>query len=139
MVCNKDNIIIISPKLLMRGPAYGCEEKTKDDWLHCEKGHNLSVFGFDDWLLLETKGTDFELYNNNDRLARCSITNNQIAVVFEDNINDYNPYFKKWFEEHPFKAIRIPEFDGSIYIEGDKIVGKKDGLVFESYIINEDV
>lgn len=133
MTINNETIIIISPKLLMRGLAYGCEEQTKDDWLYCKKGEELSSLGFDDNLLLKTKGSNFELYNDNERLARCTITNNQICVVYESDIYDYNPYFKKWFEEHPYKCIRIKDFDGIIYIEDDKLIGKGN-INFESYV-----
>lgn len=138
MVCDNKNIIIISPKLLIRGPVYGCDELRKDDWLFCDKGYNLEAFGFINPLVTTTKGSELELYKNNsteikDRIDRCVIVNNQISVVFEDDILNYNPYFKKWFMEHPNHAVRLENYNGTVNIIDNQIIGTGD-INFKSYV-----
>lgn len=127
------NLIIISPKLLMRGPAYGCNEQTKDDWLACEYGKNLSRFGFKDYFIFDVHGSELELYNDNKRLDRCTITGNQVSIVNEKDVYNYNPYFKKWFEEHPNKTIKLENFTGKVDLVENVVIGIGN-INFKSYV-----
>lgn len=143
--CTNESIVIVSPKMIIRGPQFGCTELRKDDWLFCDKGEKMQVFGFDEYLLIHPDSEEVEIYvegSNTDtvigRLGRVKVLENQVAVFKLNDLLDYNLYFTKWWECHSHYATVIKHFTGTVKVVDNELIGKGEHLNFISYAGKRD-
>lgn len=121
-----NNLIIISPDKVIRGPHTGCTGKYEDDWAFCKRGKDMAALGFNNYTIFETDADELEIFIDGTKVGRVKVYNKQVGLFNEDEILEYNPYFTKWFKYHSHRGTKI-EGISQIEVKRNKTIIGKNG------------